>query len=82
MALMCDLLEEEPTLFEEAIQRKEWVDATTKEYQSILKNKVWELVPRPKSKYVVSSKWLIKIKHTADGNIEKYKERFFAHGFS
>jgi hypothetical protein len=35
-ALMCDLLEEKPTCFEEAIQRKEWVDSMTKEYQSIL----------------------------------------------
>jgi hypothetical protein len=26
-ALMCDLLEEEPTYFEELIQRKEWADA-------------------------------------------------------
>jgi hypothetical protein len=27
--LMCDLLEEEPTCFEESIQRKEWTDAMT-----------------------------------------------------
>jgi hypothetical protein len=40
-ALMCDLLEEEPTYFEEVIQRKEWADAMTKEYQSIIKNDVW-----------------------------------------
>jgi hypothetical protein len=39
-ALMCDLLEEEPTCFEEAIQRKEWADAMTKEHQSIMKNEV------------------------------------------
>jgi hypothetical protein len=82
MALMCDLLEEEPTFFEEAIQRKEWADSMTEEYQSIIKNKVWEIVPRPKSKDVVSSKWLFKIKHVFDGSIEKYKERFVAHGFS
>jgi hypothetical protein len=44
-ALMCDLLEEEPTSFEEAIQRKEWADAMTEEYQSIIKNEVWEIVP-------------------------------------
>jgi hypothetical protein len=30
--LMCDLLEEEPTCFEESIQRKEWADAMTEEY--------------------------------------------------
>jgi hypothetical protein len=29
MALMCDLLEKEPTFFEEAISKKEWADAMT-----------------------------------------------------
>jgi transposase InsO family protein len=80
-ALMCDLLEEEPTYFEEAIQRKEWADVMTEEYQSIMKNEVWEIVPRPKNKDVVSSRWLFKIKHVADGSI-KYKARFVARGFS
>jgi hypothetical protein len=82
MALMCDLLEKKPTCFEEYIQKKEWANAMTEEYQSIMKNDVWEIVPRPKSKDVVSSKWLYKIKHVADGSIEKYKVRFVAHGFS
>jgi hypothetical protein len=82
MALMCDHLEEEPTYFEEAIQRKEWVDAMTENYQSIMKNEVWEIVPRPKNKDVVSSRWLFKIKHVVDGSSEKYKARFVAHGFS
>jgi hypothetical protein len=54
----------------------------TEEYQSIIKNDAWEIVPRPKSKDVVSSKWLFKIKHVSDGSIEKYKERFVARGFS
>jgi hypothetical protein len=81
-ALMCDLLEEEPTCFEESIQRKEWTDAMTEEYQSIMKNEVWEIVPRPKNKDVVSSRWLFKIKHATDGIIEKYKARFVARGFS
>jgi hypothetical protein len=82
MALMYDLLEKEPTCFEESIQKKEWEDAMTEEYQSIIKNDVWEIVHRPKSKDVVSSKWLFKIKHVVDGSIEKYKEIFVAHGFS
>jgi hypothetical protein len=82
MALMCDLIEKEPTCFEEAIQKKEWVDAMTEEYQSIIKSDVWEVVPRPKNKDVVSSKWIYKIKHTTDESIEKHKARFVARGFS
>jgi hypothetical protein len=39
-------------------------------------------VPRPKEKYVVTSKWLSKIKHVADGSIGKFKARFVARGFS
>jgi hypothetical protein len=52
------------------------------EYQSILKNDIWEIVPRPNSKDVVSSRWLFKIKHVADGSTENYKEIFVARGFS
>jgi hypothetical protein len=82
MDLMCDILEKETTCFEEAIQRKEWADSMTEEYQSIIKNELWKIVPRPKSKDVVSSKWLFKIKHDANGSIEKYKVRFVARDFS
>jgi hypothetical protein len=82
MALMCDLIGKEPTCFEQAIQKKEWVDAMTEEYQSIIKKDVWETVPRPRNKDVVSSKWICKIKHVVDGSIEKHKARFVSHGFS
>jgi hypothetical protein len=54
----------------------------TEEYQSIMKNEVWEIVPRPKDKDVVSFRLLFKIKHAADGSIEKYKASIVAHGFS
>jgi hypothetical protein len=52
------------------------------EYNSIMKNDVWEVVPRHEGKSVVTSKWLYKLKHAADGSIEKYKARFMARGFS
>ena len=45
-------------------------------------NDVWDIVPKPEGKSVVSSKWIYKIKHAADGSIEKYKARFVARGFS
>ena len=37
---------------------------------------------RPEGKSVVTSKWIYKIKHAEDGNIEKYKAIFVACGFS
>ena len=52
------------------------------EYQSIMKNDVWEIVPRPEGKSIVTSRWLYKIKHGVDGSFEKYKARFVARGFS
>jgi hypothetical protein len=52
------------------------------EYDSIMQNDVWEVVPRPERKSVVTSRWLYKIKYAADGSIEKHKARFVARGFS
>jgi hypothetical protein len=79
---MTKLLDEEPTTFEEAVQKKQWKEAMMEEHQSIMKNDVWEIVPRPKEKSVVTSKWVYKIKHAADGSVDKYKARFVARGFS
>ena len=52
------------------------------EYSSIMKNDVWEVVPRPTGKSVVTSKWIYKMKHAADGSVEKYKAIFVASGFT
>ena len=52
------------------------------EYHSIMKNDVWEIVLRPEGKSMVTSRWLYKLKHVADGSVEKYKARFVAREFS
>jgi hypothetical protein len=52
------------------------------EYASIMKNDVWEVVPRPEGKSMIGSRWIYKIKHVADGSVEKFKARFVAKGFS
>jgi len=52
------------------------------EYESIVKNCDWEVVPRTTDKLVVGSRWIFKVKHAADGSIEKLKARFMAKGYS
>ena len=81
VTLMCNLVDAEPIYFEEAT-KKEWMDAMIEEYQSIIKNDVWDVVPRPREKSVVPSKWIFKKKHLTNESIEKKKERFVAQSFS
>jgi len=67
--LSCDIIDVEPTIHEEATRKKKWKDAMVEEYHSIVKNGVWDVVPRTKEKSVVRSKWIFKTKHVADGSI-------------
>ena len=67
-------------MYEEASRHQVWKDAMTEEFQTIIKTDVWEVVSRPEGKSVVTSKWLFKIKHEADGSVEKHKARFVARG--
>ena len=72
----------EPSSFEEAVQEPTWVDAMVEEYDSIVRNNAWEIVPRPVGKSVVGSIWIYKVKQVAYGSVEKYKARFVSRGFS
>ena len=47
MALVGECVESEPSSFEEVVQQPVWVDAMVEEYDSIIWNSVWEVVPRP-----------------------------------
>jgi hypothetical protein len=53
------------------------------EYISILHNDVWEIIPRLEGKSMIDSKWLYKVNHVDDGNIEKYNtgKGLFLNGF-
>ena len=60
------------------MQQPIWVDAMVEEYDSIVCNRVWDMVMRLENKSVVSSHWLYKVKEAIDGSVEKYKARFVA----
>ena len=52
------------------------------EYQSLISNKVWDLVELPKDGRIVNCKWIFKQKVGASGLIERYKVRLVAQGYS
>ena len=52
------------------------------EYDSIIGNSVWEMVPRPTKNPMESTIWLYKVKKVADGSVEKHKAIFVARGCS
>jgi hypothetical protein len=66
MPTMSHIIDSEPSCYEEASSQPVWRDAMMEEYQSIMKNDVWDIVLRPEGKSVVTSKWIYKIKHTVD----------------
>ena len=82
LVAMSTIVQSEPCTFEEVVKHQVLKDAMNEEYESIMKNGVWDVVPRPKDKFVVTSKWLYKIKHGVDGSVKKFKARFVARGFS
>ena len=73
VALLCDIIDKEPSTYEEATKNKEWKDSMIEKYQLIMKNDDCEIVSRSEKKCIVNLKWIYKIKHIADGSIKKYK---------
>jgi len=76
---------EEPQTMEEALNgedAKKWEIAMQEEYDSLPVNNTCSLVPLPKGRKPSSCKWVFKIKHGVDGEVERYKARLVARGFT
>src|SRR5690606_27085974 len=60
----------------------EWEVVVQEELDSLKENQVWNEVDRPKGRKVVDSMLVFKIKHNADGFIDRYKAKLVAKGFT
>lgn len=70
-----------PTCFSQAIKVDTWRQAMIEEYNALVHNHTWTLVPSLSQHKPVGCKWVFKIKHNADGSISRYKARLVAKGF-
>lgn len=50
------------------------------EFNALISNNTWDLVPFDKPKNVVGSKWVYKTKYNSDGSVEWKKARLVAQG--
>jgi hypothetical protein len=71
----------EPQTVEEALGDKNWKEAMDLEYNALMKNNTWNLVPPKKGINIIDCKWVHQIKYRADGSLDKYKSRLVAKGY-
>lgn len=77
----CLLSNGEPSDLNDALESKDWRPAMDAEYEALLRNDTWHLVPPGKGRNVVDCKWVYKIKSKSDGSIDRYKARLVTKGF-
>ncbi|WRX12315.1 Integrase [Theobroma cacao] len=76
---------DEPSSYEEALNSPssdKWLTTMEYEMKSMTENQVWELVDLLPEHKAIENKWVLKVKHKADGSIEKYKAHLVAKGYT
>ena len=79
------LAEDEPSSFKEAMNSPDhdkWMKACKDEYDLIMGYRTWDLVPVPNDVNVVGNRWTFRVKRDNLGNVNRYKARMVAQGFS
>ena len=60
----------------------EWLAACEEEIRTWKDLDVYDIVPRPKGRKIIGSKWVFRVKRGPDGTIQKHKARIVAQGFT
>jgi len=71
-----------PANYRSALADPNWRAAMADEFQALVDNGTWRLVPRPPGANVVTGKWIFKHKFHSDGSLARHKARWVVRGFS
>ncbi|WCJ39437.1 Reverse transcriptase (RNA-dependent DNA polymerase) [Euphorbia peplus] len=63
-----------------ALHDPNWKSAMTDEYNALIENKTWVLVPRPSDANILRRWWIFMHKLNADGSFERHKARLVGNG--
>ncbi|KAJ9541437.1 hypothetical protein OSB04_027943 [Centaurea solstitialis] len=73
--------ENEPKEIDDALRDPAWVSAMQEELAEFIRNNVWLLVPRPRKRTIIGSKWIFRNKLDEIGTIIRNKARLVAQGY-
>ncbi|GJS10704.1 retrovirus-related pol polyprotein from transposon TNT 1-94 [Tanacetum coccineum] len=71
----------EPKNYKDALTQACWIEAMQEELHEFERLEVWELVPPPDKAFVITLKWIYKVKLDELGGILKNKARLVARGY-
>lgn len=71
----------EPISADEALASINWKSAMQDEYDALMKNETWTLVPHKAGMKVIGNKWVYKLKFDPSGKVSRHKARLVAKGF-
>ncbi|CAJ2635646.1 uncharacterized mitochondrial protein AtMg00820-like [Trifolium pratense] len=63
-----------------ALKDPNWKMAMDDEYNALIQNKKWDLVPRPPDTNAIRSIWIFRHKEKSDGSFERHKARLVGNG--
>ncbi|KAK2359506.1 putative mitochondrial protein [Trifolium repens] len=72
----------EPKTTNEALSDDAWIIAMEEELNQFKRNDVWDLVPKPKYKNIIGTKWVYRNKLNEQGEVTRNKARLVAQGYS
>ncbi len=64
------------------VRNPKWDNAMDEEMVALDANATWELVALPEDKKAMGCKWLYKVKHNANGSVNKYKIKLVTKGYA
>ncbi|XP_073138757.1 uncharacterized mitochondrial protein AtMg00820-like [Henckelia pumila] len=81
LTAITDTAPSEPTSHTLALKDPRWRADMSDEFDVLIRNGTWDLVPSTMSQNVVGCKWVFWIKRKPDGSVDRYKARLVTKGF-
>jgi len=69
-----------PRTAKQALEQPHWKAAMKEEFDALIRNQTWKLVPRTTRDRIINTQWVFRVKQAEDGKIERCKARLVANG--